>query len=84
MVPTRAFWAGQGAIAEPSAGFNGPLLRRGDPGQKPLVTEMATPRKVARELSGAGFDVVRTTGGVRTGRTWVASTSWYHYVATRA
>lgn len=84
MVPTRAFWAGQGAIAEPAVGFNGPLLRRRDPDQKPLVTEMATPRKVAKELGDAGFDVVTSTGGVRRGRTWVVATSWYHYVATRA
>lgn len=94
MLPTRAFWTGHGVVTEPGVGFNGPLLGgrargrngtgdAGDTGPPPLPTAMATPRRVARELADAQFDLVTTAGGVRPDRTWTGATSWYHYVARR-
>lgn len=75
LVPTRAFWRGEGTVVEPPSGFNSPLFRRAI--GTPLPTAMATPRRAESELRTHGFEPVTTTGG----RT--PTTSSHHYVARR-
>ncbi|HEY8544967.1 MAG TPA: class I SAM-dependent methyltransferase [Acidimicrobiales bacterium] len=75
LVPTRAFWRGEGTVVEPPSGFNGPLLRRRPSAGTPLPTATATPKRVHRELRDHEFAVVATVGGSG------ATTSSYHYVA---
>jgi len=76
LVPTKAFWLGEGTVVEPPSGFNGPLLR--GRGGSPLPTAMATPRRVHGELRAHGFEVVDTMGG------WSGTASSYHYVVRRS
>jgi SAM-dependent methyltransferase len=88
LVPTRAFWSGEGGVVEPPYGFNAPLLRsaRARLGAKDgtgILTEMATPHRVRQELRGAGFTPVATEGAAYPHRTWSLTTNWYYYVATR-
>lgn len=88
LVPTRAFWTGEGLVEQPPRGFNSPVLPwsrsqrevRGRPG---IYTEMATPRRVRAELAGAGFDPVDVRGTPYPRRAWTIMTNWYYYVAVR-
>jgi SAM-dependent methyltransferase len=89
MVPTRAFWAGEGVVVQPPYGFNAPLwrrsrARRGAREGAGVVTEMATPRRVRQDLVAASFDPVAVEGVAYPRRAWLLSANWYYYVATRA
>ncbi len=65
-LPTRAFWQGQGYLVDPAHGG--------------LRTHLAVPEKVAHELEGLGFHLLRVLGDdyPRVSRRYV--TDWYYYV----
>jgi SAM-dependent methyltransferase len=89
----RTFWCGHGAIVEPAKGFNAPLqlpsrrASRAAPdattGSVAVVTHMATPRRVRRELERAGFALSSITGSALPRRGWQLATPWYYYAATK-
>ncbi|HEY8526424.1 MAG TPA: class I SAM-dependent methyltransferase [Acidimicrobiales bacterium] len=88
MLPTRAFWTGEGMIEQPPGGFNSPVLpwsraRRAARGRAGVFTEMATPARVQRELDDAGFEVVAVHGTPYPRRARALWTNWYYYVAVR-
>lgn len=69
-LPTRAFWQGQGYLVDPAHGG--------------LRTHLAVPEKVAHELEGLGFHLLRGLGDdyPRVSRRYV--TDWYYYVFLRS
>jgi SAM-dependent methyltransferase len=69
-LPTRAFWQGQGYLVDPAHGG--------------LRTHLAVPEKVAHELEGLGFHLLRVLGDdyPRVSRRYV--TDWYYYVFLRS
>lgn len=68
-VPNRVFWRGQGYWIDAAHGG--------------LKTHLATPEKVALEVSGFGFQLLRTLGDdyPRTSRRFV--TDWFYYVFSK-
>jgi ubiquinone/menaquinone biosynthesis C-methylase UbiE len=68
-LPTRAFWRGDGYLIDPAHGG--------------LMTHSASPEKVARELGGYGFQLLRALGDdyPRVSRVYV--TDWYYYVFSK-
>jgi SAM-dependent methyltransferase len=88
MVPTRAFWQGDGMIEQPAHGFNSPVLpwsrsQRAARGKEGIFTEMATPRRVREELQRCGFDPVQTEGAAYPKSAFPLTTNWYYYAAIK-
>jgi SAM-dependent methyltransferase len=69
-LPSRAFWRGRGYVYDP-------MLDGG------LMTYVATPEHVRREVSAVGLEIVRCLPGQLpcTGGPWV--TPWYYYASTK-
>jgi hypothetical protein len=86
MVPTRAFWHGEGMVEQPPHGFNSPVLpwsrsQRAAKAKEGIFTEMATPRRVREELTRAGFEPVQTEGAAYPKPAFGLTTNWYYYAA---
>jgi SAM-dependent methyltransferase len=88
MVPTRAFWSGEGMVEQPPHGFNSPVLpwsrsQRAARSKEGIFTEMATPRRVRDELERAVFDHLQTEGAAYPKRAFPLTTNWYYYAAVK-
>ena len=68
-VPSRAYWAGEGDLVDPSHGG--------------LFTHYSEPDRVVGELSRAGFRVERVLGDDYPLVSHPYSTDWYYYVFTK-
>ncbi len=68
-LPTRAFWQGQGYLIDPAHGG--------------LKTHLASPEKVAQEVGGFGFRLLRVQGDdyPQVSRPYI--TDWYYYVFSK-
>jgi SAM-dependent methyltransferase len=68
-VPTRAFWKGEGYWLDPAHGG--------------LKTHLAVPKKVAQELGGFGFHLLRQLGDDYPQPSGLYVTRWYYYVFSK-
>jgi SAM-dependent methyltransferase len=68
-VPTRAFWKGEGYWLDPAHGG--------------LKTHLAVPKKVAQELGGFGFQLLRQLGDDYPPPSGLYVTRWYYYVFSK-
>lgn len=69
LLPSRAFWAGDGYVVDSA---------------RPLLTHMATRRRVNAEMGRCGFAPVTVAGNHTPDRTVSLWTPWYYYVFRRA
>lgn len=67
---SSAFWRGRGYLLDPVHGG--------------LVTYMATPTKIKKEFSAAGFELLVTLGGGHPKELGRFRTAWYYYVFVKA
>jgi SAM-dependent methyltransferase len=68
-LPTPAFWRGEGYLVDPAHGG--------------LVTHLASPEKVARELGSFGFQLLRVLGDDYPHVSRLYVTRWYYYVFSK-
>jgi hypothetical protein len=68
-LPTRAFWRGEGYLIDPAHGG--------------LMTHLASPEKVARELERFGFRLLGALGDDHPHVSRLYITDWYYYVFSK-